>query len=316
MMTHSARAMAGMMLAAACFLLSCAGEPVKTIPAHLSAGAEQITKGNLYYGKGCYERALEHYLRAHELYCSSDQPRGTAMSLNNIGNAYRAMGDPRAAAAFFKEAAAVYKEIGDKAGLRQVLSNKAAVLIGEGELKAAGEALAEASAIIIPSDTGVFVPILRNRGILLMRKKDYPAAEEILRQALAESAKAGLPEQASTHQALGNLLLATNRAGEAAGHFRSALDSDRESGFYRGIADDLYGLGQCQASLGDYGAAAEYWKRSLQAYALLGRREESVRTMEMFKKAAAKSGSETELTEMFMKRWIEEGKRLEGPCDD
>jgi len=306
----------GMLLVSAFFFLSCAGEPVKPVSPHLSAGAEQIKKGNFFYGRGCYQRSLEHYLRAHELYCSSDQPGGVAMSLNNIGNAYRAMGDPRAAVPFFAEAVSIYEGTGDNAGLRQVLCNEAAALIGAGELGAAAAALEKASAVRVPGETGIFTPVLRNRGILLLRKKDYPAAEEVLRKALAEAAKAGLSEQASAHQALGNLLLETGRAGEAAAHFKSALDSDRENGYYRGIADDLYGLGQCHAVMGDYRAAAEYWKRSLHVYALLGFKDESSRAMERFKAAAAKASMETGLTEMFLKRWVEEGVRLEGPCDD
>ena len=85
--------------------LSCTADLPRTAPVHLSAGAEQIKKGNNLYQKGCYKGALEHFFRAHELYAVSDQQSGIAMSMNNIGSVYRALGDASGALVFFEEAA-------------------------------------------------------------------------------------------------------------------------------------------------------------------------------------------------------------------
>ncbi|MFB3924893.1 MAG: tetratricopeptide repeat protein [Syntrophales bacterium] len=304
-----------LLLCACALLLSCAGDPARSMPAHLTSGAEQIKKGNAFYQKGCYRTAQEHFYRAHDLYSASDQPGGVAMSLNNIGSVFRASGDAQSALLFFDEAVSIYTDIGDRAGLRQALSNKAAALIDKGDLDEAEALIEKASGIYPDENRKPFIPLLRNKGVLLTKQKKYWEAEEVLRRALVNSNPDNLPERATLHFALGNLMLETGRAKESIEHFQAALSADRISGFYRGMADDLSRLGQVCFQSGDYRAAAGYWKRSARIYYLVGLKKEAEQTMDQLRTAAQKAGVDTDVVEHFARRW-EEGKKLENPCEE
>jgi tetratricopeptide (TPR) repeat protein len=95
---------------AICFyaLLLCACATADTaknlLPPDTIAGMNELNKGNHYYQKGCYPQAFEHFFKAHERLVASDHMAGVAMSLNNIGNVYRATGDLNSALLFYEEA--------------------------------------------------------------------------------------------------------------------------------------------------------------------------------------------------------------------
>ncbi len=291
-------------------LCACAGDPPKTLPVHLRAGTEQIRKGNFYYQKGCYKRALEHFIRANELYTASDQPEGIAMSLNNIGSVYRALGDAGGSMTFFDEAERIYLKSGGGAILGQVLSNKAAALIDLGDLARAEKAMDRAWEIQA-SDQKARASLLTNRGILLARKERRSEAESLFRQALALNGEEG----AATHFALGNLLMETGRQQEAAEQFEAALKADRSSGFYKGIADDLARLGHVAKARGNEAEAFDYWERSLKIYTLMGLQRERDETAQLLKSAPQGTKGAGDATSFFLNRW-EKGKRLENPCED
>ncbi len=298
-------------------LASCAGDPPKTTPVHLRAGTEQVKSGNAFYQRGCYSRALEHYFRAHELYAAADQPEGVAMSMNNIGSAYRALGDSRSALSFFDQAAGFYRRADDGTGLRQVLSNRAAALIDLGDLAGANLLLEEAGRVQAGQSDKPFIPVLMNRGILLTKMGKYGEAEQALKEALTLSGSGTPAEQAPVYFAMGNLMAETKRYPEAVGQFSAALKADRASGFYKGIADDLAALGRASRALGKNAEAADYFDRSLKIYSLLGLKREQEEAAGLLKKACSDSGVKCPggVTDFFVDRWTA-GKRLENPCED
>jgi tetratricopeptide (TPR) repeat protein len=298
-------------LAAAVFLFSCAGEPVRRDPPHMTGGAEQIALGNAAYKQGCYNTSLKSYYRAYELYSASDQPAGVAMSLNNLGNAYRAMGEPGGALKYFEEAAVLYARSGDRQGLRQVLANKAAALMDSGKLDLADKALAEAGSVDLP-DNAAFLPLIIDRGILLTRRGDHNAAEKVLETALSKS-PAGAPDAAAAHYAMGRLKMETGRFKAAAGHFEAALKADQAAGFYAGMADDLQRLGDAHSRLGETDAALDYWKRSVRIYALIGQKQETAAVMKKLESAAAKTGADLSVIEAFVKSCLE-GRQYDRLC--
>lgn len=295
------------------FFTACAGDPPKPTPVHLSAGAEQIKQGGVYYQKGCYKRALEHYLRAYELCTAADQSEGAAMSLNNIGSVFRAMGNPADAISFYSKSRLVYEKSGDREKLAQVLSNTAAALIDLGRLSPAEALLNRASELQAASDERSRGALLTNRGILLMRKGRHGEAGELLKKALGGPADAGSPGAAGANFALGNLMMTTGNFSDALRYFEAALKADRRNGFYKGIADDLAQLGHASRALGDDSAAADFWERSLHVYALLGltgRRDELAGLL----RALPRKDGSGEVTAFFLDRWGK-GKQLESPCE-
>ncbi len=149
----------------------------------LSPAAKQIKKGTAWYNRGCYKRSLNSFLKAHELFSGADNLSGVAMSLNNIGNVYRITGDFNTATAFFEESFNMYKDIKDYHGSVQALSNMAATYLVENKIGKASKTVKQAEKIA--SNKGIlFLPLLRNKGILFMKQKKFAEAETIFKKVL------------------------------------------------------------------------------------------------------------------------------------
>ncbi len=294
-------------------LISC-GKAVKTGPPHMTAGNEQLTRGMPYYQKGCYKRAIEYFLRAHELYTSYNQLEGVAMSLNNLGVAYRGLDEPESALILFREAQKIYAGIGNPAGLRQALCNEAAALMDTGDLKGAEKALDEASTVGVGVETKPFIPLISNRGVLLTKKKEYEKAESMLRSALAMSDPENHSDTAVVNAALGHLMLEKGDHRQAIEHFERALDADRQAGFHKGIADDLRYIGEAFEKLREDRRAVESWRESIKIYALLGLEDAVDDLLDRLRAAAGRASVNIELTEFFVNHWLE-GRMTEGLCD-
>jgi len=295
-------------------LVSCGGGVVKTAPPHLTAGREQIARGMPYYQKGCYKRAIEYFLKAHELCTSYDQRECVAMSLNNLGAAYRGIEEPESALILIRESNRVYTGVGNAAGTRQALCNEAAALMDTGDLEGAEKALDEASKMGAGIEGKPFIPLMSNRGILLTKKKEYAKAEDVLRNALIQADPENPADTAVVNAALGHLMLDRGDNRQAVGYFERALDADRKAGFHKGIADDLRYIGEACERLGEDRRAVQNWQEGIKIYALLGLEDEVDDLLERLRTAAERTSVNIELTEFFVNHWLE-GRATEGLCD-
>jgi len=294
-------------------LLSCGGggRPVK--PEHLTSGIKQIQKGNEFYQMGCYARSLEHYFRAHEQFSASDQPNGVAVSLNNIGNVYRMMGDTTSALAYFDAAYNIYDILKDYRGAIQVLSNRAATLLDNDELVPAGSSLEKARDLA--SDHHIeFNTLRRNEAILHIKKKEYQEAEDILNALLENIDPTNLTEASSIHAAMGHLMMDTHQYRNAIGFLEKSLYYDRESGFHKGLADTLAAIGAAHQELEEYPAACDYFERSIKIYALLGDSRKVNDLMQRLNETALKADLDTTITRHFVDLWLAGGAE-DDPCE-
>ena len=298
----------------ALFWFACAGgNSAKKIPEHITAGMKEMTKGIARYNKGCYKDSLEYFFRAHELFVTSNQLSGVAMSLNNIGNVYRITGDIESALLFFDEAFAIYSDMGDPLGGVQVLSNKVAALIDGDRLEQAEKVL-NITEEIAKKNRILFGPLFRNRGILLIKKTEYSRAEELMQTALANTDPENPSEFATVNFALGKLMFETQRYEKAIDFFKTALKADRLSGFNKSIADDLAAIGSAYLKLGKTELAVNFLKRSVENYAIIGNHKKVQNIMEKLEKVSEKTGIDLSITKRFVNRWLE-GKALENPCE-
>ena len=294
------------------FLASCGGAKEVIVPEHISAGAEQTAKGMPFYERGCYARALDYFYRANELYTAIGDSRGMAMSVNNIGVVYRAMGEAAAAIPFFEDALRMYRSLGDQEEVRQTLSNLAAAQVDTGDYASAGKNIDEALKIHIRRKP--FAPAMTVKGILLAKQGDVKGAEAMLKEALDDINRRHPAGEAAANYAMGELLLGTARYKEAVPYFNKALESDRKAGFYRGIADDLTALGRCSAGLRDDASAVNDWEQSVRIYALLGMEEKVRVTMGMLEEAAKRSNRDISLTRALVDHWLK-GDMTDSLCD-
>ena len=291
---------------------SCGGKKEVVVPEHISAGADQTAKGMPFYERGCYARALERFYRAHELYTAIGDSRGMAMSANNIGVVYRAMGEAAAAIPFFEDGLQMYRSLGDQENVRQTLSNLAAAQVDTGDYASAGKNIDEALKIHIRRKP--FAPAMTVKGILLAKQGDVKGAEAMLKEALDDIDRRHPAGEAAANYAMGELLLGTARYKEAVPYFNKALESDRKAGFYKGIADDLNALGRCSAGLRDDAAAVNDWQQSVRIYALLGMEEKVRATMALLEEAAKRSNINIDLTRTLADRWLR-GEMTDSLCE-
>lgn len=299
-----------------CALLLCACAAAKNTKNQPSpdtvAGMNELIKGNDRYQKGCYPQALEHFFKAHERFVASDHMTGVAMSLNNIGNVYRAVGDLNSALMFYEEAGMAYMELQNPEGTLQSLSNKAAALTDAGRFEDAEQAFARAEKIAAGSSKP-FGPLLRNRGVLLLKKGDYLPAQSLLDAALKNTDSSHLPELAAVHFALGTLMAKTNRPDEAIRHFETALSADRSSSYYQGMADDLTAIGSVHHRRGDAKQAVGFFKRAVKIYALIRDERKVQAVWNQLLEASQAAGMHMELSEFFVEKWTR-GEALQMPC--
>ena len=277
------------------------------------SGIKEIKKGAYLYKKGCYERSLEHFLRAHELFVFSDDLSGVAISMNNIGNVYRTTGCISSATQFFDESCRIFLYINDIEGAVQALSNKTATLIEDGRLEEASNVLSLAEKLA-KNNKKLFVTLLKNRGILLIRKKEFKHAEDILKKACKKVETSNLLEKAAINFALGNLMLETKRSENAIEYFKKALSADQSSGFIKGIADDLAAIGTVYYNQDKYEPSVNFFNRSIKIYALMGNEKKAHKIMEFLIKSSEKANINISITKKFVKRWLE-GKFLKRLCD-
>ncbi len=218
------------------------------------------------------------------------------------------------AVSFFDESVATYSDLNDQEGVVKALSNKAATLIRTGKLDKAELVLEEAMQVLpAGSNERLLIPVLQNRGVLLTKRGSYEDAEKVLDRCLNQARSLDPMGMASLHFAYGNLMLKTGRSTDAIGSFEKALSIDRELGFHRGIADDLFSIGQAYVKLGQDEKAVRSWKRSAKVFALIDQPHELHETMNHLREAAQKAGVDISVTEAFVERW-HDGELYESPC--
>ncbi len=295
-------------------LTACSGgKPLKEVPDQIKIGAKELKSGGYLYNRGCYNRALKHFFRAHEQYVATDQQKGTAMCLNNIGNIYRLKNDIEGAQLFYKETIQIYSAIGDHQGAVQALSNNAAAVIDSGKFEDAGKILDVVEALAQKNNI-TFIPMLKNRGILYIKENKLKEAQIVLEKALSRADPENNTETATVNYALGNLMIAKKAYGKAVGFFGRALVADKKTEFYQGIADDLAALANAHHFLGDMGRAVDFYQRAIKIYAFLGNKDKALDLMEKMETSAQKSGADTTITKHFTEAWLK-GETLSSPCE-
>lgn len=277
----------------------------------LDAGMKAIHRGNDLYGQGCYRAALQYYSKANEIFTADDRLAGVALSLNNMGNIYRATGDADSALLFYQEAFITYQGINDHKGMLQSLSNKAAALIGAGRYDEARKVIDAAELV---SGKKPFVPLLTNRGLLDIKTGKVAEAEKVLNKARAYSGPDDRGVYATVNFVYGTLMADTGRYDEALKYFNAALLTDKKAGFHKGIADDLFQIGSVYLKQEKYAAAADAWERSIKIYALIGDTEKIKPLLAKLTDAAGKAGMDITLTTHFVNQWLE-GRADTPPCE-
>ena len=293
-------------------VFACGGGSVKKDPAPPHPAMKQLQKGIAWYQRGCFRQALEAFTKAHEGFTASDHLTGVAMSLNNIGNVYRYIGDTHSALLFFQEAYEIYTRLDNLDGTIQALSNQAAIHIQDHRLNDA-EAVIQAAEKMAARSGKTPAHVLNNKGILLTRQHRYADAEIVLMQALETTDPENAPAYATVCSSLGNLMVEKSDDPKALAFYEKALFSDRQSEFHPGLAVNLNALGEIYQRQEDYAQAIACYQRSIKIYALFGNKEQVSCIMNTLEELAPKANTDLTLTRYFVEKWSK-GEILENPC--
>jgi tetratricopeptide (TPR) repeat protein len=288
-------------------ICGCATPPPATLSADASAqGDRELRQGIHWYRKGCLRKAMNHVVAAHEQYCLADNAAGAARSLNSLANIYQQAGDVKGALRYYDAAVEAGKRSDNQTVAARALANKAAVLIEAGDLSAAAKSLDKAQLLI--RETGpVYAVVLNRRAVLLMEKQQYDEAQKLLDRIASLADGVESTTLAAIQFTRGRLFARTGHYVQAIGQFQKALAADRQAGFTRGMADDLFALAGIHEHLGEYQAALDYLDRSLQLYALLEDHVKVAGSLDRLKALARKTGADLSVSVHFIEQWMTGG---------
>lgn len=301
-------------LVLSCFLTACLGGPAgPQTPRHLTLGERQAVEGMEWYARGCFQRSLEHFLRAYEFFAAADQIAPAARALNNMANAYRKIGDLDTAFALYSEAAVCFQDQGDNAGHALALTNHAAALLDADQPGKARSLLDRAQALLAPEDTGVQASILLTRAVLASREGKPDEALGFYAQVLPLLSPDDKAGRAALFYGRGKALLAQEQPQQAIDALARARDLDAELGNTRAMAQDLACLARAEREVGNADAALDLYKRAALAYALAESPEQAQEALAEAAELARKTGRPDAIPKLFVEKFLA-GKAYEYPC--
>ncbi len=294
------------------FFISCFPFQQKESQDAASAGMKEIKKGSAWYNRGCYYRSLNSFIKANELFSGEDAAAGVAMSLNNMGNSYRAVGNFNKAEAFLKEAYQTYSDIKDYKGMLQVLSNTASLLIENGKKPEALKIIKSADKIS-EDNSIIFTPLLNIKAAVMIKEKQYNKAEQMLNIAL-QQAEESASEYAAANFLLAEIMIKKKEYNSALQSLDTALAIDKANGFYKGMAEDLEKIAKVKSAIGKKKEAVFFLKRSVKIYALIGKEKKCLKLISLIESLAKETGTDTTITKHLIDKWLKK-EMIENSCE-
>jgi class 3 adenylate cyclase/tetratricopeptide (TPR) repeat protein len=182
--------------------------------------------GDVRRATGDYRAAAQTQEQALGVYRDLGDRIGQADALSHLGDIRRATGDYRAAARTLEQALGVYRDVGDRLGQANALLYLGVVRRMTGDYRAAAQTLEHALNIYRDiGNRGGEAEALNETGTLHRVSGDTAQADRCHQQALELArAIASSWDEAHALAGLGRGALAADRADEAAGMLRQALD--------------------------------------------------------------------------------------------
>jgi predicted ATPase/class 3 adenylate cyclase len=204
------------------------------------------------------QRLYEESLALHR---ELENPRGIALSLNNLGALAFRLGDYAAARARYEEGLAAMRELGDLPSMASALGNLGMLAMTQGDYVAA-RSLYEQS-LALKRELGLpasLAATLNDLAGLTYLQGDYEAARRLFEESLALRRQLG--DREGIALSLGNLGSVALEQGDfaAAGALlREGLLLVRELGLQLAMAESLDGLARLAAAEGQLARAARLW---------------------------------------------------------
>lgn len=228
-------------------------------------GAAHGRMGRLYRQRGDYDRALEHFQMAFDLFEAAGDRRGVAGALDDMGSIHWLRGDYHLALERHRKALGIRRALGDKRSIALSLANIGRVHHDSGSFKAAVEQFREALELRreIGDRPGV-VSSLRDLGSVYQADGKLEAAQEMFEEALKIAREIG-DRLLVAHVLfkIAEVLLEMSRSAEAAEALRQAEEIVVALGDRLGQAECARRSAEVSLVRGDHARALEQARRAM-----------------------------------------------------
>ena len=269
-------------------------------------GDRELRRGIYWYHQGCLRKATDHLRAAYEYYCLGDRQSGVARSLIGLANLHRQTGDPQQAMPYYDAAIITARRAADHTVTAQALTAKAAMLIDAGRTTAA-EVLLDEAQRLSRQDGATMAMVLNHRAVILMKDRRHEEAARLLDQAENASTDEDGRARATIQFTRGRLMMQTGDDSRAMDLFEQALTLDRQSGFARGMADDLAAMADIHERQGRNEAAVDCLERSIRIDALVNNRTRVMTHLDRLAALAERTRTDIRVTVGFVDQWLEGG---------
>ncbi len=241
-------------------------------------------EGDRLYQEGSessLRQAIELWLQAVPLWQQAGAQRELALTFNNLGLVYDALGDRNTALDYYQQALPLIQAVGDQQGEAAILTNIGAVYQALGDRDAAHgyyqQALPLSRAV---GDRQGEASILTNMGNVYDALGDRDTALNYYQQALPLSRAVGdQVGEASTLTNIGNIYSALGEPETALDYYQQALPLRQAMGDKRGEAVTLSNIGLVYDTLGDRETALAYYQQALPLRRAVGDRQGEAATL-------------------------------------
>jgi CHAT domain-containing protein/uncharacterized protein HemY len=238
----------------------------------LKAANRLLQQGTQQYYKSQFQAALQSWQQALTLYRKIADHQGEVDSLNNMGNAFQALGECYQAADQHQQSLLIALEIGDRLRAAKSIGGLGDAYLCLGQYQEAIKHYQQSLAINGGNRIGE-AKLLSNLGLAYYYRGNYQKAINFHRQSLLIARK--MVDRQQQALSLANLGIAY----EAVGRYQKAMDYQqqslrivREIGDRQGEASSLGNLGIIFYSLGQYEQAIKHHQQALSIFQEIGDR--------------------------------------------
>lgn len=238
----------------------------------LQAGRAAVFMGNVAQRHGEYLKALELYQLARESFEAIGDSGRIAITLGNIGRAYRNLSDYTIAAEYYHKALVLDEELGNWHGVAEHTGNLGNLFLLMSDYpnalthyhKALSLAEETGNARAIAIHTG-------NLGNIYLLFADYPNALSLFHKSLALAEVSDNASDTATQLGnIGNIYLAMKEYHIALEYYHKALAIKERLGDRVGVAAQIGNIAAVHFFLHDYAMSLQYYQHALHIHNELG----------------------------------------------
>ena len=252
-----------------------------------SRGWVHMGLGNVSIRLGEYEKAIEFYENALDIYRMIGDAQGEGNALGNMGDVSIRLGDYDKAMVFYEKSLELYRKVGYASGEGKMLGKMGIAYADRGEYeKAIGYYKKQLEITRLIGDLPNEGNALGNMGLAYLDLGEYRRATGFYRKQLEITRRAG--DAQSEGNALGNLGMAyasLNEYAKAIGFYEKQLEIHRRIGYVLGEGNALGNMGMAYTKTGMHEEAHRCFEASSGIFHGLGLKDLAVKIEEMMKNA-------------------------------